>query len=324
MKKRLLTALPIALLAVLAGCASQTPQMDDVEPNISAEQQRQAQQAMLDAQPTKLALKRKIAVGRLSNETNYGRSLLRTGADDDIGRKVTDMFLQSLTNSGNYLIFERPDVKLLQQEAELSGREVNIVGVDTLVIGSLTEFGRSTTGESGFLSSSKKQEATATVDLRLVDTDTGQVFTSVTGTGSSSTETARTMGFGSVASYDGSLNDQAIGAAVNAAVEKLNQLMLERPWSADVLTVEDGLVYISGGKSQGITEGMTFTVKAKGRQVKSSTTGSTITLPGREVATIEIQGSFGNTELEEGSYGQIVSGSIEGYEPDELQVEETK
>ena len=37
------------------------------------------------------------------------------------------------------------------------------------------------------------------------------------------------MGFGSVAGYDGSLNDQAIGAAVNAAVEKMTQMLLERP-----------------------------------------------------------------------------------------------
>lgn len=319
MKTLFLLTLPLFFLA----CATQTPSMSDKESSVSAEEQRRAQEAQLAAEPTRLALKRKIAVGRLSNETNYGKSLLRTGATDELGRKVTDMFMQSLSNSGNYLIFERPDLKLLQQEAEISGNDVNLVGVDTLVVGSLTEFGRSTTGEAGFLSSSKKQEATATVDLRLVNTDTGQVFSSVTGTGSSSTETARTMGFGSVASYDGSLNDQAIGAAVNAAVEKLTQLMLERRWSADVLSVEEDRVYISGGKSQGISEGMTFQIKTQGQQVKSKTTGSRITLPGKKLATLEIQGTFGESELEEGSFGQIIDGSIEGYDADELQVEET-
>lgn len=318
MKTLFMLTLPLFFLA----CATQTPEMSDRESSVSAEEQRRAQEAQLAAEPTRLALKRKIAVGRLSNETNYGKSLLRTGATDELGRKVTDMFMQSLSNSGNYLIFERPDLQLLEREADISGNDVNLVGVDTLVVGSLTEFGRSTTGESGFLSSSKKQEATATVDLRLVNTDTGQVFASVTGTGASSTETARTMGFGSVASYDGSLNDQAIGAAVNAAVEKLTQLMLERRWSADVLSVEDDQVYISGGKSQGISEGMTFQIKTRGREVKSKTTGSTITLPGKNLATLEIQGTFGESELEEGSFGQIIDGSIEGYDADELQVEE--
>ena len=317
MKKLLFLILPTVLMA---GCASQTPKMTDVEAR-SAEEQRAAQQ-MAQEQPQKLALKRKIAVGRMTNETNYGRSLLRSGPMDEVGRKITDMFLQSLTNSGNYLIFERPDVELLQQEAKLSGQEISIVGVDTLVIGSLTEFGRSTTGESGFLSSSKKQEATAKIDLRLVDTSTGRVFASATGTGSSSTEAARTMGFGSVASYDGSLNDQAIGAAVNAAVEKLTQLMLEKPWTADILAVEDNLVYISGGQSQGVSQGMQFKVVEKGRTIQSQTTGANISLPGVEIARMEILDVFGDSELDQGAYGRIISGSINNMDLNNLRIEE--
>lgn len=316
MKKLMLLTLPL----VLAACASQSPNLTDVEAPVSAEQQRAAQQSA--AAPTRLALKRKIAVGRLSNETTYGRSLLGTNAGDNIDQKITDMFVQSLINSNNYLVFERPDVALLERESELSGQSVNIVGVDTLVIGSLTEFGRSTTGESGFLSSSKRQQATATVDLRLVDTRTGQVTESVTGTGSSSTETASTLGFGSVASYDGSLNDQAIGAAVNAAVEKLTLLMLEKPWSADVLAAEDGLIYISGGASQGIRPGMVFDVMTRGREVTSQTTGGIITLPGNKIGELRIDGTFGDSELEEGAYGALISGSIAGQDLNQLEVRE--
>ncbi len=311
----------LTLPLLLVSCATQTPRMSDKESTVTAAEQLAAQQALQEAQIPRLALKRKIAVGRLSNETNYGRSLLRSG-DDELGRKVTDMFLQSLANSGNYLIFERPDIQLLNAEAQLTGNQVNIVGVDTLVIGSLTEFGRATTGESGFLSSSKKQEATATVDLRLVDTDTGRVFASVTGTGSSSTEAASTMGFGSVAGYDGSINDRAIGAAVNAAVEKLTRVMLEKRWSADVLAVEDDRLFISGGKSQGIREGAEFQIKTKGRRVKSPTTGGHVVLPGKPVARLRIAGTFGESELEEGSFGTVVQGSIAGFELSELQVEE--
>lgn len=318
MRKSLALALPLLLLA---GCATQAPRMTDVEPGVSMEEQRAAQQAV--AEPTRLALKRKIAVGRLSSETNYGRSLLGSDAGTGVSQKITDMFVQSLLNSNNYLVFERPDVELLERESELSGQSVDIVGVDTLVIGSLTEFGRSTTGESGFLSSSKRQEARATVDLRLVNTRTGQVYHSVTGTGVSSTETANTMGFGSVAAYDGSLNDQAIGAAVNAAVEKLTLVMLDRPWSADVLAVEGDRVFISGGESQGIEAGMVFAVMTRGRQVSSETTGGTITLPGEKVAELEIRGTFGDSELEEGAFGTLVSGSLTGHDLDELEVRET-
>nr|WP_297403853.1 CsgG/HfaB family protein [uncultured Marinobacter sp.] len=315
--------LPWLMLGVLSGCATQTPQMKAVEPAVSAEQQRAAQQASLEeANPERLSLKRKIAVGRISNETNYGRSLLRSNAEDQLGSKVTDMFLQALANSESYLVFERPDIELLSKEAELSGQEVSIVGVDTLVIGSLTQFGRVTTGERGFLSSSKKQEASATVDLRLVDVSTGRVFASVTGSGSSSTEQARTMGFGSAAGYDGSLNDQAIAAAVTAAVDKMTGLFLEKPWTADVLAQEGDLVYISGGQSQGVDKGMVFAVETRGKKVKSQTTGTVITLPGKKIAELTVVGLFGDDPLEQGAVGEISEGSLKGHDLSELRVKE--
>lgn len=318
--------LALASVALVMGCATQTPQTREVESSVSTEEQRAAQQRAQakTQQPESLTLKRKIAVGRISNETNYGRSLLRAAVTDELGNKVTDMFMQSLTNSGNYLVFERPDIELLSKEAELSGQEVSITGVDTLVIGSLTQFGRATTGERGFLSSSKKQEATATVDLRLVDVSTGRVFASVTGTGSSSVEQARTMGFGSAAGYDGSLNDRAIAAAVISAVDKMTGLFLEKSWTADLLAVEDGAIFISGGASQGVETGMKFAIQTRGRSVKSNATGSTITLPGKDVAQIEITGLFGDDPLDQGAYGRLVSGSIDGHQLEDLQIMEIK
>ena len=318
-------ALSLTVAIALTGCATQTPQMKDVEPGVTGEQQRAAQvEAQEAAAPEQLALKRKIAVGRLSNETNYGRSLLRRNAEDQLGGKVTDMFLQALTNSDSFLVFERPDISLLQKEASLSGQNVNIVGVDTLVIGSLTQFGRATTGERGFLSSSKKQEATATVDIRLVDVKTGRAFESVTGSGFSSTEYARTMGFGSSAGYDGSLNDQAIAAAVTAAVDKMTRLFMDKPWTADLLALEEGMVFISGGESQGVKPNMVFDVETKGREVRSQTTGTTITLPGKKVAEIKVVSLFGDDVLNQGAATMVTSGSLEGYKLNELQVKEQK
>ena len=321
MKLTFLTAGALSLL--LGGCATHPTNVQDVEPAISEEAQRQAQTALIESEKNQsLALKRKIAVGKLTNETTYGKSLIGYNSGDELGKKVSDMFVQSLNNSGHYLIFERPGLDLIENEAKLTGATTNLIGVDTLVMGSLTQFGRATTGESGFLSSSKKQEATATVNLRLVDTRTAQVFATVTGTGSSATESASTMGFGSVASYDGSLNDRAIGAAVNAAVEKLSKIVLSKLWSADVIAVENEQVFISGGKHQGIRPGMSFDVFTKGKLVKSTTTGGSIRLPGKKIAVLTINGSFGDTEFEEGSFGLITEGSIDSAELSNLEARE--
>ncbi|RUO38004.1 curli production assembly protein CsgG [Aliidiomarina taiwanensis] len=307
----------------LIGCAAtQAPQPTPNESPVSVEQQRLAQaETAAAAEPTRLNLKRKIAVGRLSNETNYGRSLLREAVTGEHDKKISDMFMQAIVNTDSFLIFERPDLALLQNELELNGAEsTNMVGVDTLVIGSLTEFGRSTTGERGFFTTSQRQAATAKVDIRLVDVHTGQVVASYTGTGDSSAEQSRTMGFGSVAGYDGSLNDRAIGAAVTAAVEKMMLDFLDKPWTADVLAVEEELLYISGGEAQGVRPGMVFDVMTKGKKVRSEATGTTITLPGKKVGELEIQGLFGESDLDQGAFGQLVSGSVANLDVQQLEI----
>ncbi|WP_369743004.1 CsgG/HfaB family protein [Pseudidiomarina sp. PP-1MA] len=313
---------PAMAALALAGCASQAPQPTPTKPPVNQQQQLAAQAQQQAEQPIELGLKRKLAVGRLTNETNYGRSLLREASSGQHDQKISDMFTQAIANTNRFLVFERPDLNAVTAEQQLTGQANNLVGVDTLVIGSLTEFGRSTTGERGFLSSSSKQEATATVDLRLVDTNTGQVIASVSGSGNSALEQSRTMGFGSVAGYDGSLNDRAIGAAVNAAVEKMLELILAKPWSADVLASEDQLVFISGGEKQGVKPGMVFDVLTKGKVVRSPTTGGNITLPGKKVAELTIQSLFGSTDLDQGAAGTITSGSITDLELSTLEVRE--
>ncbi|MHC0044346.1 CsgG/HfaB family protein [Vibrio campbellii] len=269
-------------------------------------------------------MKRKVALGRISNETIYGKSLLRDEKGDVLGKQVTDMLSKALTESGQYMVFERPDIERLKDEAKLTGEELNIVGVDTLIIGSLTEFGRKTEGESGFLSSTKKQVAYAKVDLRLVDSKTGLVYHSLSGAGESSSESASVAGFGSKSSYDGTLNDSAISNAISDAISKLTAEIQTRPWTTDILAVEDGMIYISGGESQGIKSGMTFNVETQGKQVKSKQTGFDITLPGKKVAEIEIVQTFGDTETNEGAIAVVNSGSIANFDINSLNVVEQK
>lgn len=88
--------------------------------------------------------------------------------------------------------------------------------------------------------------------------------------------------------------------------------------------IEDGLVYISGGESQGVYEGLQLGIYTKGKKVKSETTGSTITLPGKKIATVEVVSMFGDTELEQGSAAQIISGNLNGQNTAELLAREEK
>lgn len=314
--------LSLASALLLSACASQAPPVEKKEATYSVEQQRQAQAAMAAQQPEKLSLKRKIALGRISNETLHGKSLLRDNHNDVLGKQVADMLSKALTESGNFLVFERPDLGRVEDEAKISGQQSELVGVDALLIGSLTEFGRRTTGESGFLSSSKKQSAIAKIDLRLVDTRTAQIVSSFSGSGEASTESVNVAGFGSKAAYDAAINDKAISIAVAESVNSLTQLLSSRPWQSTVLALEGQQIFISGGANQGIKEGMQFDLVARGKRIKSAQTGAWIELPGKKVASIKITSLFGQSDLDQGSVAILTEGSIQAYDVNDLLVQE--
>lgn len=314
----------VGMLAIgLAGCAMQTPQIPSVESSQSLAAQAEAQRSTSRVTPSVPVLKRKIALGRVTNETSYGQSLLRDRMDDPLGKQTADLLSKTLTQSGAYLVFERPDIGRIQAEGVLTATRLDLVGVDSLIVGSLTEFGRKTVGETGFVSSSKRQVAFAKVDLRLVDVKTGLVYFATSGTGEASTETASTFGFGSRASYDGTLNDAAIRQAISDVVQRMTSELSARPWETSILAVEPGRYFISGGKAQGIVAGMLFSVNTPGRRVKSTQTGFDVTLPGSEIARIRVESTFGDAETDQGSIATLASGSLQGHMANELVVRYT-
>ena len=59
------------LAVALSGCAVQSPPISSIEAPQPVAMQKAAQQAVLAAAPAVPTLKRKIALGRISNETSY-------------------------------------------------------------------------------------------------------------------------------------------------------------------------------------------------------------------------------------------------------------
>lgn len=300
----------LVLALALGGCAVQQPPVETRTAEHTVAEQRAAQAETLARTSGAPTLKRKIALGRITNETHYGQSLLRDRDGDPLGKQVTDLFSKALAESGSYLVFERPDIGKIQAEGRLTQQAPDLIGVDALIIGSLTEFGRKTVGSSGFVSSSKKQVAFAKVDIRMVDTRTGHVFFATSGAGEASNEVASTFGFGSRADYDGTLNDTAIRQAVSEAVNRLSVELDRRPWTTAILKTEGQRVFISGGRSQGLQPGMQLAVQTAGERIKSPQTGAMVTLPGRKVAQLRVDSLFGDSELDEGAVASVVSGDL--------------
>ena len=297
------------------GCATVSKPVIPVEAPAARLKQVEAQKEV--SIPKKHKYKRKIIIGRFSNETNYGRSLMTDEQYDRIGKQSADMLATRLIKSERFLVFERPDINKLEDERKYT-KDINIVGADTLIIGSVTEFGRSVGGKSAFLSSTIMQKAQAKVDIRLVDVRTGQAFFSAVGAGEASTESGEVAGFGSQADYDSTLNDRAIAAAISDVIDKLISSLDERAWRTDILEIQGTKIYISGGEKQGLKAGDILQVMQKTKSVTSRQSGFDIELPPKELAKIKVVSLFGENETNQGSIAEVVEGSVDGADIKEL------
>ena len=244
-------------------------------------------------------IKRKVAIGRFTNETQYAKGLFYDKENDPMRKQALDILSSKLAASGKFILLERDDLDVLMAEA---GSSMNKIGADFIILGSITEFGRKAEGQQKVFSSTKTQTAEAGVSIHLVEAATGLIIYSDEAKGYAETTTKQTMGIGGSAGYDATLSDKAISAALGQLVENIINKCMDKPWRSYFLSVEDGSYIISGGVSQGLASGDNFTVYKKGKTVTNPQTGMKIELPGTKVGTVSILQSIGDTPETEISF----------------------
>lgn len=254
-----------------------------------------------------MVLKRKVAIGRFSNETQYAKGIFYDKENDPMGKQALDILSAKLAASGKFLLLERSDLTTLLEECQKSGGGSSTIGADYMIIGSITEYGRKNTGKNGVFTSQKTQTVEAAVAIRLVDVSTGLIIYSDEAKGSAELTTKTTMGIGGQASYDATLSDKAISEAINQLVENIINKCTNSPWKTYFLSYDNDAVLIAGGKSQGIKTGMVFNIKTQGKKVKNPQTGIMITLPGKNVGTAKVTMTGGDTPETEYSFVEVTS-----------------
>ena len=244
-------------------------------------------------------IKRKVAIGRFSNETQYAKGMFYDKENDPMRKQALDILSSKLASSGKFILLEREDLDVLVSEA---GAEMNKIGADYIILGSITEFGRKTEGEQKVFSSTKTQTVEAGVSIRLVEAATGLIIYSDEAKGSAEISAKKVLGFGESAGFDATLSDKAISDALSHLVENIVSKCMNSPWRSYVLSVEDSSYLISGGASQGIAAGDKFNVYAKGKTVKNPQTGMNVELPGTKVGVVTVVSSFGDNPENELSF----------------------
>lgn len=296
-----------AAVLMLSGCATvEKTQTHQIQTTPAPQIQKNAE--VKEKEPN--ALKRKVAIGRFTNETRYGQSFFLDQSNDKIGKQAMDILSAKLFQTGKFIMLERADLSKIEKELKIGNAQSLDNAADYLILGSITELGYKEVSDVGLFSRVKKQETFAKVHIRIVDVSTGEIIYSEEGKGTAFSEAGTVMGVGDKAGYDGQLNDKAIDAAISDLASNIIQNMLDKPWNGYILGYEDGSLITSGGKSQNIKVGSVFDVFQKGKQVKNPQNNMMITLPGKKVASIMVTSVIGNTPETEVSMAKITSGDL--------------
>ncbi len=289
----------ITLLAML-GCGSVQHKMNTTEQDPSLKVDK-----VLDTDIK--GLRRVVAIGRFTDETKNSNSFLLDKNDNKIGKQASDILSARLVATNKFIMLERSDISLLENDnSNISEMKIP---ADYLIVGSISEFGRKNESDVGFFTRSKKQVATATVNVRLIDTKTGQIIYSEEGSGEALSTADTTLGMGGRAGYDSSLNDKAISVAISKLVNNLVKNLTDKPWRAFFIGTQENYFIVSGGMSQGLEIGTILDVFEAGKLVKNPQSGMMIELPGKKVAQIKVVQLLGSGSNEI-SLAEIDSGKI--------------
>lgn len=273
-------------------------------------------------------LKRKVAIARFSNETKYAQSFFADSNKDIIGKQAMDILSAKLAATEKFILLERSDISKVIDEIKMGPlsnvdiKNINLLGADYMIVGSVSEFGRKEISDVGVFSRTKKQIAYAKVNVRLIDVYTGRIIYSAEGEGEVDSEVSNTMGLGERAGYDSSLNDKAISAALSKLTNNVVNSLLDKPWRAYLLSCEGNNYIISGGKSQGIRKDDMFGVYKKGKRVLNLQTNMMIELPGQMIGKVKVQTLLGADSNNEVALCSAVSGDIPRDNLSELYIQE--
>lgn len=270
--------------------------------------------AVLPAQP-----KKRVAIMNFDYATVQSSVSAIFGTNQDVGKGIADLLVDKLVNDGTYSVIERKALDKIIAEQNFSNSDRadpssaakigKILGVDAIIIGSITQFGRDdkktsvggaglggVTGRFGLGGVAKKDsKAVVAITARMINTDTGEILASATGTGESSRSGTSLIGAGgsNTALGAGGLDmsssnfaNSILGEAVRSSVNSVAQQLESKAGAMPVKTVAidgmvadasgDGTLILNVGSTAGVKVGDRLAVKRVGRKITDPATGKVL------------------------------------------------
>lgn len=246
-----------------------------------------------------------------------------------LGEGLAEMLTTELVRTGRFIVVERQALGDVVGEQALgqsglvrrdtAAQSGQILGAQVVVRGAVTEFEERASGGGAGIQGrriaieGKAENAHVAIDIRLIDTSSGQVIAShsvskiaPSAGGAIGVQGRRGVSFGGDAFYQ-----TPIGQATRAAMQEAVQFIVSRsPTTAaaapsfSIVKVEAGTAYINAGANANVRVGDVFQVYSRGDDLTDPDTGLKLGASDRLIGSIQV-----SEVQEQFSIGTIRSGT---------------
>lgn len=263
--------------------------------------------------------KLRVAVGDLA-ETLFSETVSYEGGSEEtsiaipppegFAMSLTEMLTTALVESGRFVVLERSEIDqvLGEQDFGESGRvtqstaasTAHVLGAQALITGAIAEYSYSRSSLGGNVSvlnrvraSGQQLKASVGIDLRLIDTATGEVMLAKRGTGSATSRNVSASVTLEEDEFGTSLSSSTpLGRASRDAIEEIVALVVEAladvAWTGRIVDVRGSLIYLNAGTASGITPGLELEVFQQEDPLIDPATGLNLGAPEGRVGSIRV------------------------------------
>ena len=258
--------------------------------------------------------KPRMAVVNFQNNSSW------TWWGDQLGGAAADEVVTQLVKTGKFTVIERAQLEAILQEQHIgqnglvnpatAAKVGQLLGVQLIMTGSITQFSieRTQVGFRGIGGAYSKAESR--LDVRVIDTTTGEILLAADGAGSKRMGGGYFNGVNAERTFDAGVAAEALRPAVTTVVSRITgesfkvaATLTPSGASAAIVGSRDGSFYLNKGENAGIKVGQRFTVKHVVDEIKDAD-GRVLDRVTKTTGVLEV-----TQVLSQSAIAQVVEGS---------------
>jgi curli biogenesis system outer membrane secretion channel CsgG len=262
--------------------------------------------------------KKRVAIMDFDYATVQSNAAAIFGTNMDVGKGISDLLVDRLVTSGVYSVIERKALSKIMAEQNFSNSDradpnsaakiARILGVDAIIIGSITQFGRddqSTSVGGGAIGGitrkygiggvqRKESKAVVVINARLIDTSTAEILAVASGKGESQRSGTSLLGAGGSSgtaaggaldmkssNFANTILGEAVSQSISQLASQLDQNAAKLPTvkinvQGMVADATGGTLILNIGTKSGVKVGDRLQVTRKVRDIKDPATGKVL------------------------------------------------